>query len=73
MEPRLGGRFHIWHMLTREIAFLQPNCAPARRGVPAICYASWDTKPRLHSARTERTPRKDGTLLAGSGSTYGEG
>lgn len=24
MEPRQGGRFHIWHMLTRGDAFLQP-------------------------------------------------
>lgn len=21
MEPRQGGRFHIWHMLTREMPF----------------------------------------------------
>ena len=27
MEPRLRGRFHIWHMLTSDIAFLQPKCA----------------------------------------------
>ena len=29
MEPRLRGRFHIWHILSREIAFLRPNSAPA--------------------------------------------
>lgn len=27
MEPRLRRRFHIWHMLTSNIAFLQPKCA----------------------------------------------
>ena len=27
MEPRLRGRFHIWHMLTSDIAFLRPKCA----------------------------------------------
>lgn len=41
MEPRLGGRFHIWHMLTREMPFCnlcaskdgtfeRENCAPKR-------------------------------------------
>ena len=29
MEPRLRRRFHIWHTLSREIAFLQPKSAPA--------------------------------------------
>lgn len=29
MEPRLRGRFHIWHTLPREIAFLRPKSAPA--------------------------------------------
>jgi hypothetical protein len=24
MEPRQGGRFHIWHMLDEGDAFLQP-------------------------------------------------
>lgn len=41
MEPRQGGRFHIWHMLTREMPFCnlcaskdgtfeRENCAPKR-------------------------------------------
>lgn len=42
MEPRQGGRFHIWHMLTREMPFCNlcaskdgtferdENCAPKR-------------------------------------------
>lgn len=41
MEPRQGGRFHIWHMLTREMPFRnlcaskdgtfeRENCAPKR-------------------------------------------
>jgi len=29
VEPRLRGRFHIWHILSREIAFLRPNSTPA--------------------------------------------
>ena len=29
VEPRLRGRFHIWHTLSREIAFLQPKYALA--------------------------------------------
>lgn len=43
MEPRQGGRFHIWHMLTREMPFCNlcaskdgtferdENCAPKRQ------------------------------------------
>lgn len=27
MEPRLRRRFHIWHILTSDIAFLRPKCA----------------------------------------------
>lgn len=38
MEPRQGGRFHIWHMLTREMPF----CNHALR------------KTVLSSARTAR-------------------
>lgn len=41
MEPRQGGRFHIWHTLTREMPFCnlcaskdgtfeRENCAPKR-------------------------------------------
>ena len=30
MEPRLRGRFHIWHMLTREMPFCN-LCARERR------------------------------------------
>lgn len=41
MEPRQGGRFHIWHMLTRKMPFCnlcaskdgtfeRENCAPKR-------------------------------------------
>lgn len=60
MEPRLRGRFHIWHMLTREMPFCnlcaskdgtfeRENCVPMR----AALFRASISRPRYLRLRKQ--------------------
>lgn len=69
VEPRERTRFHIWHMLAREIAFFATKLRLRPAGSPIK-----DRLLKRGITRREQNPANRKTVLSkGRGSNYGKG